>query len=429
MYVASKHPLLGSNVYQDGSTAVFRTANVHLVPATVIVVSEGEAATHEKRGEPWWQQVVDDEMNVPFQLGCPTPLFRLAWVSRDPPRAGPPFEHVLAVQYHHCVGDGTSGNIITHDVLSHLAAAEPPAPVLLPLLLDPEHQQFPELEASLTPTEQATLAGLEAEVKAARSHHTLVVPYDTEFAVQHPHGPWPNAAQYRSASADVLRALHGRCKQRGMTVGAFLLAAVYFATAKVRAAEDAAGSVPFALSFDMDVNLRPRFATPRGPQDVGLMIGITRIEAGDVGPATLFWPLARQLHGAIQTQLDGGHPFLYHCVNRRFDWTDTAFVARLEANHGRPADLNFSNIGRYQFPLTYGDLQLRRQFCVGSSWTPFFGSYTILFNATEQLGVSIVSSPSERDKQIAAAFMDAVMALIADPAVDDDYDLHRFLAA
>lgn len=68
---------------------------------------------------------------------------------------------------------------------------------------------------------------------------------DTEFAARQPPGPWPNAAQYRSASADVLRALHGRCKQRGMTVGAFLLAAVYFATAKVRAAEDAAGSVPF----------------------------------------------------------------------------------------------------------------------------------------------------------------------------------------
>lgn len=52
-------PPVGSPHGGRGSWA--RTADVHLVPATVIVVSEGEAATHEKRGEPWWQQVVDDE--------------------------------------------------------------------------------------------------------------------------------------------------------------------------------------------------------------------------------------------------------------------------------------------------------------------------------------------------------------------------------
>lgn len=43
---------------------------------------------------------------------------------------------------------------------------------------------------------------------------------DTEFAARQPPGPWPNAAQYRSASADALRALHGRCKQHCLTVGA-----------------------------------------------------------------------------------------------------------------------------------------------------------------------------------------------------------------
>eukprot|EP00667_Euglena_gracilis_P023596 EG_transcript_26717 len=182
LHVASMHPLLRANVYNDGETAVFRTADVQLVPATVLRVSAEDAADHERRGEPWWQKVVEDEMNVPFQLGCPTPLFRLAWVSRDQPQAGPPFEHLLAVQFHHCAGDGTSGNILTHEVLSHLAAAEPPAPILLPLLPDPERLQFPELEASLTPAQQTALAALEEEVLTARRQHTLVLPYDTEFA-------------------------------------------------------------------------------------------------------------------------------------------------------------------------------------------------------------------------------------------------------
>ena len=76
-----------------------------------------------------WKQITDDEMNEEFAMGTDTPLWKVTVVRQ------PSVTHLL-VAFHHCMGDGTSGLVLVHDILRFAlvggdgAVASSPLPML-----------------------------------------------------------------------------------------------------------------------------------------------------------------------------------------------------------------------------------------------------------------------------------------------------------
>merc|ERR1711933_153225 len=61
-----------------------------------------------------WQAIADKESNMDTDMYGPWPLWKIILVRCASEGSG---SNMLLVKFHHCIGDGSSGYIITHDIL------------------------------------------------------------------------------------------------------------------------------------------------------------------------------------------------------------------------------------------------------------------------------------------------------------------------
>lgn len=165
-------------------------------------------------------------------------------------------------------------------------------------------------------------------------------------------------ATFREGSVDGGVRLREACRARQVTVGGALLAATWFATARL--VFDQRGTLPSKMPVEVDVDMRQHAKPPLPDTFVGYYTGIVPL-GGKVAPDTTFWALATQLRKRTTQAIHWGLPGLTHLIPEPID-DPFDFLARrgidVLAASGTASLVATSNVGPYPYPSQYGPLRL-----------------------------------------------------------------------
>jgi hypothetical protein len=358
------------------------TPSPHFVPTVQVVVDSD------------WERVVQDECNSGFCFTDDSPLWKII-VIQDEAR------DILLVKFHHCIADALSGYILINDILTfHCQCIEDnefdeQSIITLPQFTCPDDFCLPLVdEASI----QTALENL----RKKREAWVPVLPFE-------PNPPPGNQHNllFRDGTPLQLQRLKSRCRERGVSVGSVLVAATYFAVAKLT---HNTSDEDFSFDFDMDVNLRNRFPGAPGSNHVGAFIGMMAFTL-KVTPSTTFWGLVDSARRAISEGMEEKQHLSYFEVGKRLDSLESSPEPSNVDNHGHAQDMNFSNVGKYLFPTTVGSVSVEKIYCVGGGWCPTFGSYIFLIPSVKELNYSLVYEAADINDKIANDFLDLVVSL------------------
>ena len=164
-----------------------------------------------------WQQIVDEELNNPFELGNEaTGLFKLIVLYDKNPMN---HRQYLLIKYHHSIADGTSGMIILHTLLSYYFNYDQSLSTLLHFS-DSETMAFP----SVTNEDERKTEGMIQTILACKRQWKPIIPYEVATG--------RNSIIYHHGTAENLAKLLVRCHQEKVTIGSVLLTSIYFAIAE-----------------------------------------------------------------------------------------------------------------------------------------------------------------------------------------------------
>jgi len=371
-----------------------------------------------------WKAIADKESNKDADMYGPQPLWKIILVRLASEGGG---SNVLLVKFHHCIGDGSSGYIITHDVLRFCQHLEEHGDLgdiqPLPRLQSADQMSFPD---GLGADDMPVVESLFEQFKKRRCEWSPSpgLSFDRKVGGAH------NSTLYRDGSQESADALLALCRKKGITMGAVLVAATYFAIAEMdksfckKAAADP--TTRFSFDFDMDVNLRKRLQTVLGNDHVGTIIGMMSFSLSLDGN-TRFWDFVVEVRTAMTKFLESKYHLYYFTVNDRFDAASgamPAFQDNLKRNDGLVQDMNFSTFGKYFFNPNYGRLTLEKAYATGAGWCPTFGSCVFLILGVTRNFYTFVYSTSDENSLVAAEFFNKAVDIIEEAhSFDDSYRL------
>lgn len=279
--VQAEDPLLRTRIVRTDSALRFAAADAPL-PLQVIDTSAAD-----------WLGCIEAELARPFahEAGPLARCLLLQWPGRS----------VLALTFHHCIGDGRSGGELLRRVLARVAAddfdarpagALPPLHAVLPPQFDWEAQ--PE-------TAEQVYAALMDDYR--RHGKPAPLPWLA------PHAPQRRPRVLRLAlAADELQRLLAASRAQGTTVHGALCAAQLMAT------QQRLGTAPAApLFLSCPADLRAHLAPAQPVAPTALLV--TMLAASFmVGADTDFWSLAREVTAHTRKQLARGDGHLFFCL-------------------------------------------------------------------------------------------------------------------
>lgn len=415
---ACRHPMLRSII--DRETLAF-------VELDGFVAGEAHYQVIDTDDPEEWRRVADQECNLAADMYGANPLWKIILV-----RTGA--SNVMLVKFHHCIGDGSSGYIITNDVLRFYQRLEEAGEIgdIEPLARLDNADSMAVASLPGGPSDEEIANQLQEDFIRRRCEWTpsTGLPFDRKVGGEH------NTTLYKDGSTESSAALLSLCRQKGITMGPVLVAATYFAIAKMdaafcaRVAEDP--SAEFSFDFDMDVNLRKRLSTVLGNDHVGTIIGMMSFSLKLRGD-TKFWDFAAEVRTAMTKFLDSKLHFHYFGVNERFDaMADSlpAFQDNLSRNDGLVQDMNFSSFGKYFFDPNYGALHITKMYAIGGGWCPTFGSCVFLILGLSRNHYTFVYSTSPENAVVAQSFFEKAVDIIETAQdFDDAYCLGDWLSS
>lgn len=374
-----------------------------------------------------WRSVADQECNLATGMYGANPLWKITLI-----RTGA--SNVMLVKFHHCIGDGSSGYIITNDILTFYQRLEESGDIgdvePLPRLDSADSMALSSLPGDPSDEEIANQLQEDFIRRRCEWSPSAGLPFDRKVGGQH------NTTLYKDGSAESSAALLSLCRKKGITMGPVLVAATYFAIAKMdtvfcaRVADDP--SAEFSFDFDMDVNLRKRLSTVLGNDHVGNIIGMMSFSLKLRGD-TKFWDFAARVRTAMTNFLDSKLHFHYFGVNERFDaMADSLpfFQDNLSRNDGLVQDMNFSSFGKYFYDPNYGTLQITKMYAIGGGWCPTFGSCVFLILGLSRNHYTFVYSTSPENAVVAESFFEKAVGIIEIAQdFDDAYCLGNWLSS
>jgi len=397
---SSRHPQLRSIIDQD---------TLSFVELVDFVPGEEHYQVIDTADPEGWKQVAEQECNLASDMYGASPLWKIILVRTDE-------SNTMLVKFHHCIGDGSSGYILTNDVLRFYHRLEETGEIgnvePLPPLPCADSLAVASLPGGVSDVEIANKLQEEFVRRRCEWTPSAGLPFNRKVGGEH------NTTLYRDGSAESSAALLSLCREKGITMGPVLVAATYFAIAKMdtvfcaRAAEDP--SAEFSFDFDMDVNLRKRLSTVLGNDHVGTIIGMMSFSLKLRGD-TKFWDFAREVKSAMTNFLDSKLHFHYFGVNERFDAlaeSMPAFQDNLLRNDGLVQDMNFSSFGKYFFEPTYGARQITKMYAIGGGWCPTFGSCVFLILGLSRNHYTFVYSTSPENTVVAESFFEKAVDII-----------------
>lgn len=293
----------------------------------------------------------------------------------------------LVVILDHAIADGLSGAYLLRDILHYIAN---PDEVVIPLdVVPPFENILPPVDLS-----QIERASLPPPVQNSKADSP---PPRTLFVVA-----WSLTEVQTSA-------LVACCRQQGVTVHAALCAAFLSVSARL----DSSGSTRRSVSSP--VSVRERLVRPVSEQ-IGTYINSGVRTYLDCTPGRDFWDMARDVKSSLLNTTSDENVFKpiyeFHEMIKSFALSDATFDFT-EAPPRAEYDFSITNLGRLDFPVTYGALTLQ------AIYGPVLNSVideTIVGVATVggKLTFSLVSRPSMMSRSTAENIRDRVNHTLAD---------------
>ncbi len=240
-----------------------------------------------------WQEQIEAELSRPFATDT-GPLLRCLYLN-----FGTSGRSVLALCFHHAIGDGRSGTVLLQRLLQ-CTAVPPQAGTTKATPLPPMYEVFPpqfrwaEQEA----TAEQLMDALMADYK--RNGRLATAPWLASKVAERQ----PRFIRRRLPAPQTL-ALLARCRAEGTTLHGALCAAQLIAEHGLRT-----DPAPVALFLSCPVDMRQHLAPPQPATPGGLYVSLL---SGSfvVGNDTALWDLAREIvaHTRIQLERGEGHLF------------------------------------------------------------------------------------------------------------------------
>ena len=314
------HPLLRARIVNVGGRSRFEPVQRRLAPLRA-----------EVRGHRGWRREIERQLQTPFDPGQ-APLARFLWFNDGGSRS------VVAMTFHHPIGDGRSGGAVLLDVLRRATVDRSP-PAYRPARASSQSLDV----VAHKPRLIGALQGMRFWLERGRDA--------LQFARQLPgYDPTPNPDRdvriiALGLAPAQLASLQRQCREHGTTVHGALGAA------QLLAVNDQFGSqAPRRLALNSLADLRGVLSGALSDADLGLYIStLCTVHALPRRPD--FWALAREIRDSLKRQLDSGDANLIHGVYPPNPVADPGEgVARLV--HAvvalAPPSTMLTNIGRIQ---------------------------------------------------------------------------------
>ena len=187
----------------------------------------------------------------------------------------------------------------------------------------------------------------------------------------------------------------------------------------------------FEPLFDIDVDLRTRFAESMANDHVALLIGLIVLKGMFINSESKFWETAKTIKSKLDEYISDHQPFLFHLVGSEFDVKDPVFVENEKNNHGSAAEMNFSNIGLWQFEKNFENFSLENMYTVGSGWLPGTISGFLIHSITHLCYsftyMEVTGRESESLNQAQELFKDMIYLTENAHTFDNSYTLADFV--
>jgi len=375
-----------------------------------------------------WKSIADKESNLAADMYGKVPLWKFILV-----RSSAEGSNMLLIKFHHCIGDGSSGYIMTNDVLTFCQR----------LIENGDVGDINPLPRKDSADKMALPGGITEAVKPAADK--LYADFTKRRCEWTPSTGLPfgkvngehNATLYRDGAEGSTDELLKVCRQKKLTIGAVLVAGTYFAVAKMDKGfcekVKADPKTKFSFDFDMDVNLRKRLEPILGNEHVGTIIGMMSFSLSISGE-TKFWDFVAEVRTAMNDFLEANYHCYYFDVNERFDAaceSMPAFQDNVKKNDGRVQDMNFSSFGNYFFKPDYGKYALKRMYCTGGGWCPTFGACVFLILGLRSRNFyTFVYAPGDGNEAVAEEFFGKACDIIEiSHTLNDAYSLNDWVSA
>jgi hypothetical protein len=330
-----RHPLLAVRVARDAEGQQWLTSEG--VPELPVPVVEGVS-------DDGWIAEAKDALLETFSAAT-GPLARFIWLRSADGRE----RSDLMVVCHHGIADGHSGAFLLRDILHHLGHPEAPVeplplqPVLLDLISpDVVQRLYEEIKDRLSASSAVAMEELRDKGGMADIWSLPAPRYHLRA--------W-------SLTSAQTASLVARCRGERTTVHGALGSAFLTAFAHTLGAKEGA----WVRTLQSPVSLRDRLTAPIG-EDVGVLMShiLTRV---DCSPGRRFWDIARDVRASVRDQLRSEELFTRAVMFK-------VIAEMVSSQRGIPRhlveepssmvswDLSLSNLGRLDFPASYGARRL-----------------------------------------------------------------------
>lgn len=328
-----RHPLLAVHVVAgDNGRFYFSQSGITQIPVSVV----------SRQADSSWEREVEQEIKTIFSWRT-DPLVRFVWVQ------GEPISELLVV-CHHGIADGLSALYVIHDIMQFLGAPETPV-VPLPML-PPAEQMLPEsvLRKPVMRIKTMLARGAIKLMPLLRRFKKREVVH--ELAQESP----DLAFQMISWMLDKeeTTAVIQRAKQENTTVHGALGAAFLKAFAVTEGEKSG-----WQRELSSPVSLRKRLSPPVG-EDFGLFIALVET-AVNCEPDRDFWEIAREIKQKLVREVADEKVLFSFAVSKYME-PNSPGLELLGDFSNITYDLSITNLGRFNFPVTYGELELKAIF-------------------------------------------------------------------
>lgn len=294
---------------------------------------------------------LEKELNTDFEKKGKTPLWRVTLLKLNDLK-----EQKIIITASHAICDGTSGFILTNDILKYIDQLKNDnleEIIPLKMLRATEDIVF---NHDIKLDKERLNHLLETNVKDDELEFHTFIPIEIKEKDMEKR---ENAFLMDLSTTEQFQKVKSKLKEEKITFGSFLTASAFFVMKHLF-------NINEEFWVDIDVNYRDRFKEKLGYNNVGIFIGIFDIEK-KVEKNTKFWDFCREIQNDIKSKLDD-HSGAYWLEFSKVLEIDREIPVdklyrKIHENYGRFADLNLSNIGNYPFQKKCGDLELNSLHC------------------------------------------------------------------
>lgn len=332
-----------------------------------------------------WKQAAIDLANVEFKSDEKS-LFRVTLIQFDTTA------HIL-INFHHTIGDGIGGLILTHDLLnfySKINRKEVFEVVSLPLLENSDTLMFPNGVSSEESKEILELRNTFLDFVSNVKHYVKFNSDPGNFSCR---------AFMKQGTKENFDAIKSLCKQYKITVGSLVMATSFFAFAK-HSTNDWSQKDRLDMYCEVIADMRKRIDPPLKIENFQGIYSFFRLCGVEVTTETKLWDLAKLIYEKNLESLAKKHHFYY-----------TEVMRDIPTNPWPQQNFSMSNLGMYPYDSDYqlneGILDLSGIHCIGSQFTRFV-SYAFEIITVKNICYALIHSSQKNDDYASEVFEEMI---------------------